>query len=64
MAISSADSPEIRRLTSVCKNNSTIDSQLFSDYKVYRGLRAPDGRGVLTGLTEISDSPVRKRTAR
>ena len=55
MAISSADSPEIRRLTSVCKNNSTIDSQLFSDYKVYRGLRAPDGRGVLTGLTEISD---------
>ncbi len=55
MAISSADSPEIRRLTSVCKNNSTIDSQLFSDYKVYRGLRAPDGRGVLTGLTEVSD---------
>lgn len=55
MAIRSGETPEIRRLTNVCKNNSTIDSQLFSDYKVYRGLRAPDGRGVLTGLTEISD---------
>ena len=55
MAIRSGETPEIRRLTNVCKNNSTIDSQLFTDYKVYRGLRAPDGRGVLTGLTEISD---------
>lgn len=53
--ISGANSPEIKRLTSICEQNSTIDSQLFSDYKVYRGLRAPDGRGVLTGLTEISD---------
>ena len=55
MAINSGDTPELKRLTSICKQNSTIDSRLFSDYKVYRGLRAPDGRGVLTGLTEISD---------
>ncbi|HIW02472.1 MAG TPA: citrate/2-methylcitrate synthase [Candidatus Protoclostridium stercorigallinarum] len=55
MAISSGDTPEIKRLTSICASHSTIDSQLFTDYKVYRGLRAPDGRGVLTGLTEISD---------
>lgn len=55
MAISNGNSPEIRRLMSVCTNNSTIDSQLFSEYSVYRGLRAPDGRGVLTGLTEIAD---------
>ena len=53
--ISGANSPEIKRLTSICEHNSTIDSQLFTDYKVYRGLRAPDGSGVLTGLTEISD---------
>ena len=56
--ISGANSPEIKRLTSICEHNSTIDSQLFTDYKVYRGLRAPDGRGVLTGLTEISDGMV------
>lgn len=55
MAINSGDTPELKRLTSICKQNSTIESRLFSDYKVYRGLRAPDGRGVLTGLTEISD---------
>ena len=55
MAINNGDTPELKRLTSICKQNSTIDSRLFSDYKVYRGLRAPDGRGVLTGLTEISD---------
>ncbi len=55
MAISRSDTPELKRLTSICRNNSTIESRLYSDYKVYRGLRAPDGRGVLTGLTEISD---------
>lgn len=55
MAINNGDTPELKRLTSICKQNSTIESRLFSDYKVYRGLRAPDGRGVLTGLTEISD---------
>lgn len=55
MAINNGDTPELKRLTSICKHNSTIESRLFSDYKVYRGLRAPDGRGVLTGLTEISD---------
>ena len=55
MAINSGDTPELKRLTSICQQNSTIESRLFSDYKVYRGLRAPDGHGVLTGLTEISD---------
>lgn len=55
MAINNGDTPELKRLTSICQQNSTIESRLFSDYKVYRGLRAPDGHGVLTGLTEISD---------
>ncbi len=32
-----------------------IDQSLYSKYDVKRGLRDSDGRGVLTGLTEISD---------
>ncbi len=32
-----------------------IDQNLYSKYDVKRGLRDSDGRGVLTGLTEISD---------
>lgn len=32
-----------------------IDPSLYSEYGVKRGLREANGRGVLTGLTEISD---------
>ena len=35
--------------------NSRIDPQLYIDNKVNRGLRDLNGKGVLTGLTEISD---------
>ena len=51
-------SPEIKRLAAICKSNSTIDPQLYTAYKVYRGLRAPDGSGVPTGLTEVADVKV------
>ncbi|MBO4863231.1 MAG: citrate synthase [Eubacterium sp.] len=36
-------------------SNGTIDKSLYTKYDVKRGLRDADGRGVLTGLTEISD---------
>ena len=48
-------SPEVERLAEICKNSSTIDPRLYTEYKVYRGLRAPDGSGVRTGLTEVAD---------
>lgn len=48
-------SPEIADLTQRCIDNSSIDPDLYTELKVYRGLRDQDGRGVLTGLTEISD---------
>ena len=47
--------PEILALTELCLKNSTIDAELYTKYKVNRGLRDLDGNGVLTGLTEISD---------
>jgi len=36
------------------KLSSFIDPQLYLKFQVKRGLRDPDGRGVLVGLTEIS----------
>lgn len=48
-------SPEIADLTQRCIDNSKIEPDLYTKLKVYRGLRDQDGRGVLTGLTEISD---------
>ncbi len=48
-------SPQIRELTELCREHSTIDTQLYTKYDVKRGLRDINGKGVLTGLTEISD---------
>ena len=46
--------PEIKKLDKICENNSRIDPKFYSKYKVFRGLRDLEGKGVLTGLTEIS----------
>ena len=35
--------------------NRRIDPNLYAEYDVKRGLRDATGKGVLTGLTEISD---------
>ena len=42
-------------LAEKCLQNSKIDPPLYIDNKVNRGLRDLNGKGVLTGLTEISD---------
>ncbi len=47
--------PEIERLSNLCSYNTTIDPDLFTKYDVKRGLRDLKGRGVLAGLTNISD---------
>ena len=50
----SAITPEINLLTKKMTDNSIIDPSLYSKYNVKRGLRDLDGKGVLTGLTDIS----------
>lgn len=50
----SAITPQITELADKCRKNSNIDPALYSRYEVKRGLRDLDGKGVLTGLTEIS----------
>lgn len=52
--------PEIKKLDKICENNSRIDPNLYSKYKVFRGLRDLEGKGVLTGLTEISEVYAKK----
>ncbi|MCQ4022233.1 MULTISPECIES: citrate/2-methylcitrate synthase [unclassified Ruminococcus] len=47
--------PEILELSKLCFENSNIDPELYGKYDVKRGLRDVNGKGVLTGLTEISD---------
>ena len=38
----------------VCIQNNSIDSSLFAEYGVKRGLRDKNGKGVLSGITNIS----------
>lgn len=42
-------------LVKYCMISGEIDSGLYSEYDVKRGLRDSSGKGVLTGLTEIAD---------
>ena len=45
----------IQRLANSCIEDGNIDKELYSKYNVNIGLRDLNGRGVLTGLTEISE---------
>ena len=46
--------PEIRNLAAKCRENK-INVSLYDKYEVKRGLRDINGKGVLTGLTEVSE---------
>ncbi len=47
--------PEITELASLTEKSDYIEPKMYSEYMVYRGLRDLNGKGVLTGLTEISE---------
>ena len=47
--------PEIEELALKCETNNAIDKELYTKYEVKRGLRDLNGKGVLAGLTNISD---------
>lgn len=50
-----AITPEILSYAKHCTDNCRIEPQLYIEHKVNRGLRDLNGKGVLTGLTEISE---------
>jgi len=45
----------VKKYSELLKKNNVIDKELYDKYNVKRGLRNPDGTGVLVGLTEIGD---------
>ena len=47
--------PEIENLTELCKDHTSIDLSLYGKYDVKRGLRDINGKGVLAGLTQVSN---------
>ena len=38
----------------ICEKNDLIPTELYTKYDVKKGLRDSNGKGVLTGLTNIS----------
>ena len=47
--------PEIENLTGICKEHTSLDLSLYGKYDVKRGLRDINGKGVLAGLTQVSN---------
>ena len=47
--------PEVIELAKLCTQKGGIDPSLYAKYEVKRGLRDINGKGVLAGLTEISE---------
>ena len=50
------NTPKIQELAHICETNTAIDKELYTKYEVKRGLRDLNGKGVLAGLTNISDN--------
>lgn len=47
--------PEIEKLAEICINRGGINPDFYKKYDVKRGLRDISGKGVVAGLTEISE---------
>ncbi len=46
---------QLEELVNYCMRSGAINPDYYADYDVKRGLRDSNGKGVLTGLTEIAD---------
>lgn len=53
-------SPKIENLAALTEKSNAIDKELYTKYEVKRGLRDLNGKGVLAGLTNISDVCAKK----
>ena len=47
--------PQINKLSRICMERDKIEPELYISYDVKRGLRDLNGKGVLAGLTNISE---------
>lgn len=55
MEMGSKTNEQFDELVKYCMASGAINLDLYEEYDVKRGLRDANGKGVLTGLTEISD---------
>ena len=54
MSFQTKVTPEIRELADSCVASTGIESSLYREFEVKKGLRDLDGKGVLAGLTNVS----------
>ncbi len=54
------NTPRIQELAAKCERNNAIEKELYTEYEVKRGLRDLNGKGVLAGLTNVSDVCAKK----
>ncbi len=54
MSLRDEITPEVLKLSDLCRRAGHVEPELFTKFDVKRGLRDLDGNGVLTGLTRIS----------
>lgn len=47
--------PQVQKLVEVCERCDKVESDLYREYDVKRGLRDINGKGVMAGLTNISE---------
>lgn len=47
--------PQVKKLAAICTSRDKVPSDLYVEYDVKRGLRDINGKGVLAGLTNISE---------
>lgn len=52
--------PQVQKLSELCLEKDKIDVELYKKYDVKRGLRDLNGKGVLAGLTNVSEVYAKK----
>lgn len=52
--------PQVRKLAAMCSARDKVPAELYRQYDVKRGLRDVNGKGVLAGLTNISEVYAKK----
>ena len=58
----SSTPPYIMQLAEICETSNHITPAMYNQYEVKRGLRDLNGKGVVAGLTEISEIIAYKKT--
>ena len=53
--------PQLVKLAELSRESSYIDPELYTKYNVKRGLRDLNGKGVLVGITDISEIISKKK---